>query len=53
MDAKADLAHNRKYLDLVAEKIMLAQKRPGEGEIYQTFKDAFPQVSSHYPDLRE
>lgn len=44
MDAKADLAHNKKYLELFAEKIMRAQKKPGVDEIYQTFKEAFPQV---------
>lgn len=46
MDAKADLAHNKKYLDLFAEKILRAQKKPGVDEIYQTFKDAFPKVSA-------
>lgn len=45
LDAKADLAHNKKYLDLFAEKIMRAQKKPGVDDIYKTFKDAFPLVS--------
>lgn len=43
-DAKADLAHNRKYLDLFAQKITNASKKPSVNELYQTFKDAFPQA---------
>lgn len=46
LDAKADLAHNKKYLDLFAQKIMRAQKKPAVDDIYQSFKSAFPQVSS-------
>lgn len=43
-DAKADLEHNRKYLDLFSEKITYAKKKPGVDELFQTFKEAFPQV---------
>ena len=28
LDAKADLAHNRKYLDLFAEKVIRAEQKP-------------------------
>lgn len=45
MDAKADLAHNKDYLNLFAEKILHAKKKPEVDEIFQTFKNAFPQVS--------
>lgn len=45
LDAKADLAHNKKYLELFESKILRARKKPGVDEIYQTFRDAFPQVS--------
>lgn len=44
LDAKADLEHNKKYLDLFAEKIMRAPKKPSVDDIYQTFKNAFPKV---------
>lgn len=45
MDAKADLAHCRKYLDLFNDKITSASEKASVDEIFQTFKDAFPQVS--------
>ncbi|KAK5113023.1 hypothetical protein LTR85_011045 [Meristemomyces frigidus] len=44
-DAQADLAHNRKYLDLFAEKITNARSKPSVDELYQTFKkEAFKQA---------
>ena len=46
LDAQADLAHNRKYLDLFAEKITNAKSKPGVDELYQVFKDAFPQAGA-------
>ncbi|KAK7725464.1 hypothetical protein SLS57_003941 [Botryosphaeria dothidea] len=42
LDAKKDIAHNRKYLQLFKEKIQQAPKKPAVQEIYDTFKDAFP-----------
>ncbi|KAK6439442.1 hypothetical protein LTR95_004349 [Oleoguttula sp. CCFEE 5521] len=47
LDAKADLAHNRKYLDLFAEKITYAKKKPQVDELFQTFKDAFPDADQN------
>ncbi|KAK0250729.1 hypothetical protein LTR91_014458 [Friedmanniomyces endolithicus] len=44
LDAKADLAHARKYLQFFAEKVTYAKKKPGVDELYKTFKDAFPQA---------
>jgi len=44
LDAKADLAHNRRYLDLFARKITNAPKKPSVNDLFQTFKDAFPQA---------
>ncbi|PVH89513.1 Metallo-hydrolase/oxidoreductase [Cadophora sp. DSE1049] len=44
LDAAADLAHNKKYLSLFQEKIQNAKKKPQVKEIYDTFKDAFPQA---------
>ena len=45
LDAKEDLAHMRKYLDLFSSKITNAPKKPTVDELYQTFESAFPQVS--------
>jgi len=47
LDAKADLAHNRKYLELFTEKISTAARKPTVDEIYSTFKDAFPQADKN------
>jgi len=56
LDAKADLAHARKYLQFFAEKVTYAKKKPGVDELYKTFKDAFPEAgmfllsrASRYP----
>ena len=43
-DTKADLAHNRKNLDLFAEKITYGKQKPQVDELFQTSKAAFPQV---------
>ena len=45
LDAKADLGHSRKYIDLFAEKVTHAKKKPQVDELFETFKNAFPQVS--------
>ncbi|KAJ3540286.1 hypothetical protein NM208_g417 [Fusarium decemcellulare] len=42
LDAKADLAHNKKYLDLFEKTIQKAAEAPTMDEIYRIFKDAFP-----------
>ncbi|KAH7419410.1 beta-lactamase-like protein [Cadophora sp. MPI-SDFR-AT-0126] len=47
LDAAADLAHNKKYLSLFQEKIQNAKKKPPVKEIYDTFKDAFPQADKN------
>lgn len=44
LDAKADLAHNRKYLELFASKVTHAKQKPSVDELFETFKNAFPQV---------
>ncbi|KAK1076834.1 hypothetical protein LTR48_008967, partial [Friedmanniomyces endolithicus] len=47
LDAKADLAHARKYLQFFAEKVTYAKKKPGVDELYKTFKDAFPEADKN------
>lgn len=47
LDAKADLEHNRKYLDLFEEKITNASKKPSVQELFETFKNAFPQAEKN------
>lgn len=44
LDAKADLEHNRKYLELFGEKVTHAEAKPQVDELFETFKQAFPQV---------
>lgn len=46
LNPQEDLAYMRKYLDLFSSKITNAPKKPTVDELYQTFKTAFPQVSS-------
>lgn len=46
MDAAKDLAHTRQYLELFREKILdKAPQKPAVDEIYETFKDAFPEAN--------
>ena len=47
LDTAADLAHNKKYLSLFQDKIQNAEKKPPVKEIYDTFKDAFPQADKN------
>ena len=47
LDPKADLEHSRKYIDLFAEKVTYAKKKPEVDELYETFKNAFLKVSSY------
>lgn len=47
LDKEADLAHNRKYLDLFATKIAYAKKQPGVKEVYDTFEAAFPECKAN------
>ena len=42
-----DLAHNRKYLELFAEKIAYAEKKPTVKEIYDTFESSFPDCTKN------
>lgn len=41
-DAKKDMEHMHKYLDLFEQKITKASKKPTVDELFQTFKNAFP-----------
>ena len=41
LDAAADLAHNRKYLNLFSSKITHASEKPKVDDLYQTFEAAF------------
>lgn len=47
LDAKADIDHTRKYLDLLGEKVTFAKKKPTDGELFNTFKQAFPQAEKN------
>ncbi|EKG12942.1 hypothetical protein MPH_09934 [Macrophomina phaseolina MS6] len=47
LDAKKDVAHNRKYLQLFKEKIQQAPKKPAVKEIFDTFRDAFPDADKN------
>ena len=47
MDAKADMAYMHKYLDLFAAKITNAPKKPTVDDLFQTFKNAFPQCEKN------
>jgi hypothetical protein len=44
LDAKADLEHNRKYLELFGEKVTHAKAKPQVDHLFETFKEAFPEV---------
>jgi glyoxylase-like metal-dependent hydrolase (beta-lactamase superfamily II) len=47
LDAKEDMAYMRKYLDLFSEKITNAPKKASVEELYETFKNAFPQCEKN------
>ncbi|EXJ82822.1 hypothetical protein A1O3_06637 [Capronia epimyces CBS 606.96] len=47
LDAKADLAYMRSYLDLFSQKITYAPKKATVEELYATFKNAFPQCDKN------
>lgn len=47
LDAKADLDHNRKYLALFQRKITEAKTKPTVKDIYDTFKNAFPEADKN------
>ena len=40
--ADEDMAHMRKYLQLVSEKVIHAKTKPQIKDLYETFKAAFP-----------
>ncbi|KAF2137051.1 uncharacterized protein K452DRAFT_291847 [Aplosporella prunicola CBS 121167] len=44
LDAEKDLEHNRKYLKLFQERITLAERKLSVKEVYDTFKNAFPEA---------
>lgn len=50
-DVKEDLSHMNKYLDLFESKIIPSQTgkapKPGVDDLFQTFKDAFPQCEKN------
>ncbi|PWY95111.1 metallo-beta-lactamase domain protein, partial [Aspergillus sclerotioniger CBS 115572] len=43
LDAEADLAHTRRYLRLFGEKVTYASEKMGVKELYEVFREAFPQ----------
>ncbi|BGP37605.1 hypothetical protein JCM10449v2_001522 [Rhodotorula kratochvilovae] len=45
LDAEADLAHNKKYLDLFATKITYAERKAPIKDLYASFRDAFPECA--------
>jgi glyoxylase-like metal-dependent hydrolase (beta-lactamase superfamily II) len=47
LDAKEDMAYMLKYLDLFGEKITNAPKKASVEELYETFKNAFPQCEKN------
>ena len=48
LDAKEDLEHNRKYLQLFDQKVTRATSKPQVDDLFETFKQAFPQVCQSY-----
>ena len=46
-DAKKDMEHMHKYLDLFESKITKAPKKPTVNELFETFKTAFPQCEKN------
>jgi hypothetical protein len=47
LDAPADLAHTKKYLGLLGEKVTYASTKPQVQELYDYFKNAFPQCKEN------
>lgn len=48
LDAKADMAYCRKYLNLFGEKITHAKTQPKVQEIYDSFKESFPDATKNH-----
>ncbi|TNY20646.1 beta-lactamase [Rhodotorula diobovata] len=48
LDAEADMAHNRKYLDLFATKITYAERKHPIDDLYKGFRDAFPDCKANH-----
>ena len=42
LDARADLAHTRRYLDLFAEKVTYAETKPQVQDLFDFFHGEFP-----------
>ncbi|CAI7616928.1 unnamed protein product [Penicillium viridicatum] len=47
LDAQADLAHTKKYLDLFGEKVTYAPTQSQVQELYEYFQNAFPQCKEN------
>lgn len=47
LDTQADLDHTQKYLDLFGEKITYAPTKPQVQELYDCFRDMFPQCKEN------
>ncbi|KAG9557125.1 putative metallo-beta-lactamase domain protein, partial [Aureobasidium melanogenum] len=47
MDGQADLAHTRKYLQLFDDLIQNASQKHKVDELYQRFKEAFPEADKN------
>ncbi|KAK4046660.1 hypothetical protein OIV83_005943, partial [Microbotryomycetes sp. JL201] len=47
LDREADMAHNRKYLDMFATKITYADKKSTAKDIYATFEKGFPDCKAN------
>ncbi|KAG2419182.1 hypothetical protein HFD88_003977 [Aspergillus terreus] len=47
LNAKEDLAHTKKYLDLFSQKITYAPKKASVHELFEFFKDEFPQCKEN------
>ncbi|BDD62980.1 hypothetical protein MPDQ_002382 [Monascus purpureus] len=47
LDAQADLAHTKKYLKLFAEKVTYAKTKPKVQDLFDFFKNEFPQCKEN------
>ncbi|KAL1998758.1 hypothetical protein VTN02DRAFT_5625 [Thermoascus thermophilus] len=47
LDAAADLAHTRRYLDLFGAKVTYARETPQMADLYRAFEEGFPQARTN------
>lgn len=47
LDSLGDISHTRKYLDLFGNKVTYAPRKPQVQELYDYFRDAFPQCKEN------